>query len=42
MREVEDWAWSGAAGGWLLANASVDGNWCLIRHPYDRAETAGM
>jgi len=45
MREVEDCQkWSGARPvEWLLANAGVDGNWCLIHatHMTD-AETAGM
>jgi formiminoglutamate deiminase len=45
MREVEDCqAWSGARPvEWLLANASVDGNWCLIHATHmTEAETAGM
>jgi formiminoglutamate deiminase len=45
MREVEDCiAWSGARPvEWLLANAEVDGNWCLIHATHmTEAETKDM
>jgi formimidoylglutamate deiminase len=45
MREVEDCKkWSGARPvEWLLANAGIDGRWCLIHATHmTEAETAGM